>query len=240
MGWQQDTSTKLDNLDSQIQNLGTSQEAVLGQQHSVVLAQFQATRNDIQQGNGHIAALGSSMEAQTQQLAGLSQDVRDYHGTIGTRVQEASQGMELLSRKSDLILHAISKPHRNNNRERQMMKRDDQDEVLVLLFRLLRAVAKSMGDLFIKAGLLLPFVLSAVETLTNTVRREPYLLAEDSINYTDMRGRKYTMQYEYFQQWSVSTPCLFGRPFIPSSNAYEGGRSLNGFSLTRRTSWSMG
>ena len=71
-----------------------------------------------------------------------------------------------------------------------------------------------MGNLLLKAGLLLPFIFSAVERMTNTVRRQPYLLVEDSINFTDMRGRKYTMHYEYFQHWSVSTLSLFHRYLV--------------------------
>jgi hypothetical protein len=65
-----------------------------------------------------------------------------------------------------------------------------------------------MGNLLLKAGLLLPFILSTVEGMTNTIRRQPYLLVEDSINFTDTQGRKYTMHYEYFQHWSVSTPVV--------------------------------
>ena len=55
--------------------------------------------------------------------------------------------------------------------------------------------------------------------MTNTIRRQPYLLEEDSINFTDMRGRKYTMHYEYFQHWSVSTLALYHRSFIAQFNA---------------------
>ncbi|KAH6847187.1 hypothetical protein B0I37DRAFT_374439 [Chaetomium sp. MPI-CAGE-AT-0009] len=201
LAWKQETSTNFDNLGSQIQSLGTSQGAILDRQHSVVLARFEAARDDIQQGHARVATLSTSINSQTQQIALLSQDVREYHYAIGNRVQEshqrAQEGIEILSRKSDLILHAVSKSRHPDN----------QDEVLVLLFRLLRAISKSIGDLLTKAGLLLPFILSAVESLTNTIRREPYLLAEDSINFTDMRGRKYTMQYEYFQHWPASTPC---------------------------------
>jgi hypothetical protein len=46
-------------------------------------------------------------------------------------------------------------------------------------------------------------------TLTTTIRREPMLLVEDSINFTDAIGRKYTLQYEYFKYWCVSAPVLF-------------------------------
>lgn len=71
-----------------------------------------------------------------------------------------------------------------------------------------------MGNLLWKAGLILPFILSAVERMTNTIRRQPYLLVEDSINFTDMQGKKYTMHYDYFRHWSVSMLLSFPRLFV--------------------------
>lgn len=65
-----------------------------------------------------------------------------------------------------------------------------------------------MGDLLTKAGLLLPYIVAAMQTLTTTIRREPYLLVQDSINFTDMLGRQYTLQHNYFRHWSVSTAHL--------------------------------
>jgi hypothetical protein len=81
-----------------------------------------------------------------------------------------------------------------------------------------------MGNLLLKAGLLLPFILSTVEKMTNTIRRQPYLLVEDSINFMDVQGRKYTMHYEYFKHWSVSTvtSSLFCHSFNVSRNADKG------------------
>jgi hypothetical protein len=66
-----------------------------------------------------------------------------------------------------------------------------------------------MGDLIMKAGLLLPFILTGIQSLTSTIPREPYLLVEDSINFTDVGGRKYTMQYDYFQHWSNFEPYIY-------------------------------
>ncbi|EAQ82872.1 hypothetical protein CHGG_11048 [Chaetomium globosum CBS 148.51] len=199
---QQETSTNIDNLGSQIQQFGSSQEAILHRQHSVVLARFQAARDDIQQGHGHITTLGGSIDAQTQQLAALRQDAQVYHSTIRSRIEEAhqhtQQGMQLLSRQSDLILYAVSQPGRTES-----MRAEGKDDVFFLLFQLLRAISKSMGNLLWKAGLILPFILSAVERMTNTIRRQPYLLVEDSINFTDMQGKKYTMHYDYFRHWSA-------------------------------------
>jgi outer membrane murein-binding lipoprotein Lpp len=132
---QQETRANIDNLGSQIQRLGTSQESLLGQQHSVVLAQIRAARDDIQQGHGHIATLSGSIHSQTQQLAALSQDTQVYHSQIGSRIEEAyqhtQQGMQLLSRQSDLILHAVSKP-----RETGLIRPDEKEDVLFLLFQL--------------------------------------------------------------------------------------------------------
>lgn len=132
---QQETSANIDNLGSQLQYFGSSQEAILDQQHSVVLAQFRAARDDIQQGHEHIATLSGSIHSQTQQLAVLSHDTRVYHGKIGSRIEETSQhtqqGMQLLSRKSDLILHAMS-----SHRGTDMMRPDGNDDVIFLLFQL--------------------------------------------------------------------------------------------------------
>ncbi|KAH6623709.1 hypothetical protein F5144DRAFT_370106 [Chaetomium tenue] len=210
---QQETSDSIDNLGSQIQQLGSSQEVTLDRKHSVVLAQFQAARDDIQQGHNHITTLSGSMHAQAQQLAALRQDAQIYHSTIESRMEEThqhtQQGMQLLSRQSDLILYAVSQPGRTES-----MSPEGKDDVLLLLFQLLRAISKSMGNLLWKAGLLLPFILSTIESMTNTMRRQPYLLVEDSINFTDMGGRKYTMHYEYFQHWSVSILALLHCLFI--------------------------
>jgi hypothetical protein len=61
-----------------------------------------------------------------------------------------------------------------------------------------------MRDLLSKAGLLLPYIFAAVQTLTTPIRREPFLLTQDSINFTDPLGESYTLQYEFFKHWSVS------------------------------------
>lgn len=132
---QQETSANIDNLGSQIQRFGSSQKAILDQQHSDVLAQFRATRDDIQQGHGRITTLSDNIRSQTQQLTALGQDARVHHSTIGSRIEETyqhtQQGIQLLSRQSDLILHAISQPQRT-----ELMRPADKNDVLFLLFQL--------------------------------------------------------------------------------------------------------
>ena len=61
-----------------------------------------------------------------------------------------------------------------------------------------------MGDLLTKAGFLVPYLFAAMQTMTTTIRREPFLIVQDSINLVDLLGRKYTLQYDYFRDWPVS------------------------------------
>ncbi|KAL2133704.1 hypothetical protein VTI74DRAFT_1880 [Chaetomium olivicolor] len=56
---------------------------------------------------------------------------------------------------------------------KQLSSRGEQDELLVLLFQLLRALSKSIRDLLAKATLLLPYILAGMQVLTTTIRREP-------------------------------------------------------------------
>ncbi|KAK4038602.1 hypothetical protein C8A01DRAFT_37438 [Parachaetomium inaequale] len=107
---------------------------------------------------------------------------------------------------SDLILRALSSSRLNDGSGKRPRELKNQDKVLILLFQLLRALTRSMGDLLTKAGLLLPYILAALDTLTTTIRREPMLMVQDSLNFTDAIGRKYTLQYEHFKNLRVGIP----------------------------------
>jgi hypothetical protein len=58
-----------------------------------------------------------------------------------------------------------------------------------------------MGNVLAKAGLLLSSIFAAVQPLTTTIRREPYLLVQGNLNFTDMLGREYAPQCNYFRHW---------------------------------------
>jgi hypothetical protein len=141
LAWHQQTSTGIDGLSSKVDDLSTFQKAVLNRQHSVVLAQFRAARNDIQPASGQTATIRGSVASQPHQRTILRLDIQNSHRRISSRVQGtcqlSQQGMDALSKKADLILHAISNSRLGNNTgEGQLMRLDGQDEVLVLLFQL--------------------------------------------------------------------------------------------------------
>lgn len=136
----QDTSAGINDLGARIDSLSMSQEALLGRQHSTVLAQFEATHKNLQQASTQVEMLYDSVDSQVQQLTMLDRNLRNSHGVITARVQENGQhtqeGLDVLSTKSDQILHAISEARMDQQSRKQLIQLNGQDEVLLLLFQL--------------------------------------------------------------------------------------------------------
>lgn len=77
-----------------------------------------------------------------------------------------------------------------------------------------------MGDLLSKTTLLFPLIFASLQSLTTTIRREPFLLAKDSITFIDVLGREYVLQHSYFRDWPVSGVCC--QPWIQSQPCAPG------------------
>jgi chromosome segregation ATPase len=139
LAWRQEISTGIDNLGSQIHELSISQDNLLNKQN-LVATQIQSTDNDIRHVSDEITTLGINFESQTTQILALRRDITNRHKDLTAEVQTGSlltrQGLDALSRKSDLILHTISKTHMDGGSGKQLIRLNDQDEVLLLLFQL--------------------------------------------------------------------------------------------------------
>ncbi|KAK4170465.1 hypothetical protein QBC43DRAFT_6404 [Cladorrhinum sp. PSN259] len=77
----------------------------------------------------------------------------------------------------------------------------EQDEVMTLLLRLLATITRDLKELIFKIWLCLPYFIPFLESLVITLRREPMLAISDSINFEDVLGRRYTLQFAFYQHW---------------------------------------
>lgn len=65
-------------------------------------------------------------------------------------------------------------------------------------------MTKSAQQLLLALWKSLPQYAAFFQLMSVTLCREPMLAAADCINFEDMIGRKFTLNFQYYKHWGVS------------------------------------
>ena len=151
--WRQESSKSIESLSTQIKDLNVCQETKL-----------QVTNDSIQDTSNRVEVLKSTIESQTRQISALREDTQDSNKALTASVRETSevtqQRLDMVSTKSDQILEAIVETRQDITRsiqnlqqtslvpyegqKRQIIRFDERDEILVLIFQLYAVPSSSI------------------------------------------------------------------------------------------------